>query len=189
MITTAQERRKYEKIWAVRDYHRYSPGEGLAAAFVRACQPHIGDTVIDLGCGTGRAGQNLAQAGLSVFLLDFVNAVDAEISLPFVTCCLWEPCFADGVQFDWIFCADVLEHIPPERVDATLATMARLTRKGGILQIAMFADGFGRRIGERLHLTVEDKSFWLPKLEKLWKVAAAADDGQYLTATLEAKTL
>jgi 2-polyprenyl-3-methyl-5-hydroxy-6-metoxy-1,4-benzoquinol methylase len=169
MTSVESERIKYEKIWRVPDYRCYSPGEHLVKHFLNSVPWEKGDTLIDLGCGTGRAGKALANEGLHVFLLDLVkDAVDPDIILPFISANLWN--LPRALKFDWIYSTDVLEHIPPCYVDATLDGMVEMTRKGGMLQIAHFQDGFGKVIGETLHLTVEPPEWWRKKITERWPV-------------------
>ena len=169
MTTIEAERDKYSRMWAHEAYRRSSPGERSATHFRSRIAPARGDTVIDLGCGTGRGGAALAAKGFNVTLFDLVpSAVDEGVSLPFIEGNLWDlPVLP---VFDWIFCTDVLEHIPPEHVDAALKGMAKITGKGGFLTIAHFQDGFGNVIGERLHLTVEPPDWWRPRIEKFWHI-------------------
>lgn len=173
MITEDQEREKYEKIWQVAGYRQNSPGENLVPLFLEKCPWQPCDRVIDLGCGTGRAGKALAAQGLKVTLLDITtNALDRDatiIDLPFLNGNVWDLPFY-GRPWDWIFSSDVLEHIPPEHVDKALDCMARTTGKGGFLQIACHPDGFGDVIGEKLHLTVQPFDWWEKKLRQRWEV-------------------
>jgi SAM-dependent methyltransferase len=172
MITEAAEREKYRKIWAVPAYRNYSPGEQLVDTFLQTTPWHKGDSLIDIGCGTGRAGLKLRQAGLKVTLFDLCfEAPDKEATkhLPMMQGNIWD--FTYSNPWDWIYCTDMLEHIPTEYVDAALDNMAELTGKGGFLQIALYQDGFGRQIGETLHLTVESADWWLAKIGKRWRIA------------------
>ena len=181
MNITEIERLKYQKIWAVPIYHVNSPGERLVPLFMQHCGWEPGDTLIDLGCGTGRAGKKFAKAGMDVTLLDFVNAVDDNNHLPFIEMCLWE--LPKGETFDWIFSADVLEHIPTERVADVLDGMARLTGKGGMLQIAQFPDGCGNMIGETLHLTIKPTNWWMDKINARWNARIVdGESGRLLVA-------
>lgn len=178
MISVEQERDKYRRMWAFPGYRHKSPGEELVKMFLRKAQPKPGDTLVDAGCGPGRASLLLAEAGLNVTMLDITSAAPDKKArhLPFMEACLWE---RNPIIFDWVYCCDVLEHIPPEHVDATLDNLAAMGRKGAFLQIAMFAESFGRRIGETLHLTIMPTEWWMKKIYKRWSVKGkhqAADD-------------
>lgn len=163
MNLVEKERKKYEHVWSFREYHDHSPGERLAPYFVQHVPFQKGESVIDLGCGTARAARTLQRAGLQVFLLDHVNAVDPTIHLPFISANLWEMPKLTG--FDWFYCCDVMEHIPPEMVDRVLDNCAAISTKGGFFQIALFGDD---RWGETLHLTIESSGWWVEKLQARW---------------------
>jgi SAM-dependent methyltransferase len=157
------EREKYARIWSHKEYSDNSPGERLVPYFLKHVPFTPGDDLIDLGCGTGRAGAALGREGLQVYLFDHVNAVEFGIHLPFIEGNLWEP--FDLFGFDWFYCCDVMEHIPPEKVDRVLDNIAALATKGGFFQIALFPDEW---FGEVLHLTVESSDWWTKKLQARW---------------------
>jgi 2-polyprenyl-3-methyl-5-hydroxy-6-metoxy-1,4-benzoquinol methylase len=183
MNTALLEREKYRKIWTqVPDYRCTSPGEKQVATFLKSAQWDKGDTLIDCGAGTGRASKLLSKAGLNVLMLDITPcATDDKIDLPLVVACLWAMPFKQ--RFDWVYCCDVLEHIPTEHVDATLDNLATMTGFGAFLQIALFNDGFGRMIGQTLHLTVKPAAWWLEKIAARWHVKSwTVNDGSYLVA-------
>lgn len=182
MITAQQERDKYARMWAVPAYGVYSPGVECVSRFLAQAEFNQGDTLIDLGCGTGRAGLELARHGLQVYLFDHVRAVEPDNHLPFIEGNLWN--LPSLIRFKWFFCADVMEHIPPEHVDATLAGIARIARQG-FFQIAMCADSFGSQIGEKLHLTVENSSWWRSQLSKYFSIRSAEDEGSRFSVFVE----
>jgi hypothetical protein len=91
------------------------------------------------------------------------NCRDAGVNVPLEVCCLWD--FTPR-ESDWALCTDVMEHIPPEHVDAVLANIAKATRKGAFFQIATTPDRMGKLIGERLHLTVQSAAWWREKLSE-----------------------
>ena len=181
--TALREREKYRRMWVeIPGYRANSPGEKLVAKFLSIAAWGKGDTLIDCGSGTGRAAKQLSEAGLTVLMLDICReAADVDNRLPFVTACLWDMPF--NQRFDWVYCTDVLEHIPTEHVDATLDNLAAMTGYGAFLQIALFPDGFGQRIGQTLHLTVKPADWWLERIQKRWQIKTwEIEEGRYLIA-------
>lgn len=175
------EREKYARIWSHKEYHSNSPGERLVPYFAQHVPFIKGESLIDLGCGTGRAGRLLSQQGLNVFLFDHVEALDTGVDLPFIEGNLWN--IPALIQFDWFYCCDVLEHIPTEKVDAVLDNIAALTTRGGFFQIALFPDEW---FGEVLHLTVESQGWWMQKLAARWKrVAIDSPEKRRIVAIVE----
>ena len=187
MTIAEQERDKYERMWAVPGYRDNSPGERLVDTFLKLASWDKGDDLLDCGSGTGRAAQKLADAGLDVTMLDITPAAtDPDIKLPFVEGCLWDMRLS---SFDWIYCCDVLEHIPPEHVDEVLDNLACMTGYGAFMQIALFNDGFGHMIGETLHLTVKPASWWMDKINARWEVKhwEVGSDSRLIVMTGESK--
>lgn len=180
MTVLEREREKYRQMWEHHQYRMFSPGQAAVHYMLSNVPWKPNDTVLDAGCGTGRAGEAMAKVGLKPTLLDFCpDAVEAK-DLPFIDANLW------GIplqtpKFDWVFCVDVLEHIPPEFVVKALEELARVTRKGGYLQIACFMDGCGELIGKgvKLHLTVHPPSWWYPEVSRLWPIRKDISDAQY----------
>jgi SAM-dependent methyltransferase len=158
------EREKYQILWARQDYRDWAPGEAAVEQFL-AMKP--GGLVLDLGCGTGRAAVKMADAGMDVLCIDFTdNCRDkAALRLPFVQWDLTKPLPVTGEHG---FCTDVMEHIPPEDVDAVLANIMASVR-WCFFQIATVPDKFGATIGQPLHLTVQDHDWWAAKFRNvLW---------------------
>lgn len=193
------EQRKYMAMWERPEYHRYSPGKNHAPRAIEALGMQPGQTLYDLGCGTGGAIPAFVHHGLMVRGVDIAMspALAAyvlqttkhlpEHQRPLMTgACLWAiP--ADWPTRDYVFCADVLEHIPPPRVDAVLMNIDRLMYRGGYLNIHCSPDGCGALIGETLHLTVERPEWWMAKLEALFAVKRLPGPANELTCLIAPK--
>lgn len=187
MITTAAERNKYTRIWEFEEYRSVSPGEELIEVFKKHVPFKKGETIVDLGCGTGRAAAALSRLGLEITGLDIAaNCLDVPYrSMPFIQACLWEPDWAE-YTWQWFYCTDVMEHIPPEHVDTVLDNIYTATIKGGFFQIAMFKESYGKLIGDNLHLTIQSGAFWHKKLADLWrKVTTISNDGGRVVFVVE----
>lgn len=181
-----QERDKYQRVWAHPDYRRWSPGEAIVPVFLERLPWQKEEGLLDLGCGTGRAGKLLHDAGLRVLMIDLCREAVEVSDIPFMEACLWE--LPAGLHpREWVFCVDVLEHLPPDYIGSTLDDLAALTIKGGLLKIACFEDGCGAMIGEPLHLTVQPALWWLERIKARWEIFDVDDDGGYLTAFVGAR--
>ena len=182
MTTAEREQQKYRRMWAHDQYHFASPGERAVQTFLNVCQPPAGDSLVDIGAGTGRAGQKLSHAGLRVTLLDCCPEAN-ETPLPCLEVILWDlP--ATLPRFDWIYCVDVMEHIPTEYVEQTLDHMVKLTGKGGYLQVCCVPDNCGKLIKETLHLTIQPAEWWAQHVAARWPILSHTADGTYATFIL-----
>jgi 2-polyprenyl-3-methyl-5-hydroxy-6-metoxy-1,4-benzoquinol methylase len=124
-----------------------------------------GATVIDFGCGTGRAALKIASAGHNVTLLDFAENCrdkDAE-SLPFIK---WDLTRPIEVKATYGFCTDVMEHIPPLDVEAVITNIMRAAPRT-FFNISTVPDELGVLIGQHLHLTVRPHKWWRETFQAL----------------------
>ena len=160
--TAAAERAKYEQVWEAPEYRRYSPGEAMAWPFIRIARPK--GSIIDFGCGPGRASLMFHLFGLDVTMIDTaVNCLDdeivQEIGARFVQGNLWDSDLPIPVA-DYGYCVDVMEHIPPEWVGAVIANILRHAQTT-FFHICLRKDHFGEAlIGHPLHLTVKPFAWW-----------------------------
>ncbi len=171
----------YEKCWDLEDYRIYSPGERLVSDFIGAAKPYKTQTVIDWGCGSGRAGYKLYKDhGLNVTLVDFAaNCLDENVrkeaedneNLRFVQLDLTKDIDPEKLEHtsQYGFCTDVLEHIPEEDVDAVLENILSHS-KHVFFQISCIEDHFGAHDAirgdkdrEHLHVCVHNYQWWLRK--------------------------
>ena len=165
LATTEAE--KYAKVWADDRYRRISPGmmEAPRAAAAMSCMP--GDTLNDYGCGTGRATKWWEEYE-SLYVTGIDHARNAlETDVVFISACLWEMGWVP--EADYGFCCDVMEHIPPEKVDAVLSNIADRTLKQTWFRIALKPDSMGPLLlGTPLHLTIQPYEWWQAKLQEYW---------------------
>jgi hypothetical protein len=80
----------------------------------------------------------------------------------------------DSLGYDYGFCCDVMEHIPPEY---TMLVAERILSACDVawMQIALQPDEFGAAIGKTLHLTVQPFKWWRDRLRLLGNVIEARD--------------
>jgi SAM-dependent methyltransferase len=180
-----EEEMKYKKCWNVDAYRNYAPGEQLINLFLELFPQGVeeGATIIDWGCGTGRASKLLYEAGFDVTMVDFAdNCLDEEIKelakdnprLRFFKQDLTKKC---DLEADYGYCTDVMEHIPTDDVDTVLGNILN-SSKFAFFQIATVPDGFGGHpdIGEQLHLTVENYHEWLKRFNEQSTIIIRSQD-------------
>lgn len=167
VLNISDEQKKYIKAWNVDAYRNISPGENCVDMFLDAVDSlsERGGTLIDFGCGTGRAAKRLDDY-FDVTPMDFaLNCLDEEVKEHFgnrfVEHDLTEK---TALRADWGYCTDVMEHLPPEDIDKALGTIFEAV-DNAFFQIATVPDHFGGHpdIKEQLHLTVWDYDQWLKK--------------------------
>jgi SAM-dependent methyltransferase len=163
---------------AIPNYERYSPGELHARLFQDMTGAARG-RVLDAGCGTGKGALALAQAGFDVTLLDFVDdgRIPEARSLPFIRIrTLWDDLQpALGNDADYVYCADVMEHIPEALTMLVASRLLDVAREGVFFSIALEADNLGIWIGEHLHKTVKPFTWWRDMLREVGDVVGARD--------------
>lgn len=172
------ERAKYAEIWSdVPDYRKYSPGMENVSRFMDVMKPERGETLLDIGCGTGEAGLEFLNLGLDVRWLDITDAgLNSVIpTVRFIEKSLWSEWGSHWkFGYDYGFCCDVMEHIPTEYTMLVIDRIVSNCRTSWF-QIALVPDVFGAAIGQPLHLTVKPFSWWLERLKGAGKVVDARD--------------
>lgn len=169
---------KYGEMWKHEEYRQVAPGEQLAQDFLKLAKPKPGAHIIDFGCGTGRGAFILALdppfgGGLNVTMLDFVsNCLDDDIrdmlktqahTLRFLKADLER---SIPVVAEYGYCTDVMEHIPPDKVERVLQNIL-LAAQHVYFSISTVDDSCGKLIGEPLHLTVQPFEWWEEQFKKL----------------------
>ena len=189
------ERLKYETVWRHDDYRKFSPGlQALTSSNIIDFFRHRAvRSILDAGCGSGQVMEWLIKHHPTEFQVHGLD-IAANCLNPFFagreneflsTGCLWV--YEDIPQgFDAIFCTDVMEHIPPEHVDAVLSNLCRAAGKAAFLGIALFEDGFGPAIiGSHLHLTVQPAEWWLDRIQ----IAGFQVEGKTVSADQNGKPM
>lgn len=171
------ERALYEDVWrGVPAYGETSPGALRVPMFLEMTGA-TGSRVLDAGCGSGKGGVALDAAGFRVTLCDFTRAgLSAEASaLPFRESCLWHARPDLLGRYDYVYCCDVLEHIPTEYVALTIQRLLDVSLEGLFLSIALVPDQFGLFVGRALHQTVRPYDWWRDRLRDLGRLVDARD--------------
>jgi 2-polyprenyl-3-methyl-5-hydroxy-6-metoxy-1,4-benzoquinol methylase len=177
---TVQERKKYEKMWSSSGYEYCEEPTPWLPLFFTYFGKKLKSlhSVSDFGCGRAASSFSFLYHGLSVQLVDITDHALLEAvahaavlrdDLTFIKQSLWE-LNAEVVPTNWLFCTDVLEHIPTEKIDLVLEKMASRMLNGGLFVICLIDDSCGALINQRLHLTVKPGSWWLEKFSQYFHI-------------------
>jgi uncharacterized Rossmann fold enzyme len=178
------ERDIYRRMWMNDDYRTVAPGEYMVPGIAEFCK--LGP-IIDFGCGTGRAAVKLTELGFEVILVDFADNCrdDEALGLPFLEWDLSRPC---PLRAPYGYCCDVMEHIPPDQVDAVLTNLREACSEGVFFRIEHEADVFGPAVlGRALHLSVHGPEWWKAKLEQFWPRVESIGGGIFLACASSVK--
>jgi hypothetical protein len=100
------------------------------------------------------------------------------VDVPFLKANLWR---LPAVQGDYGICCDVMEHIPPEKVDDVLKEISLAVWRGPVFfSISSDHDGFGREIGETLHISLYPPDWWEEKLKEFWSTVRRQPGGFFI---------
>ena len=190
MMLHETERETYEQMWAVDAYAGHSPGEGLVSVFTEMAQRYGPETyayarleavaptrVLDAGAGSGKGALALHAAGYDVTLCDITPAGlsgDAQM-LPFHAVSLWDDVRAVTGRHHYVYCCDVMEHIPPTFTMLVIRRLLDVAEHGVFLSISLVPDAFGAYVGKPLHQTVQSFTAWRDQLAALGDVLEARD--------------
>ena len=135
----------------------YGQASVAAAPLVAAALEQRGaQEILDYGAGKGRLGNELAALAPEVWVADYDPAIPGWDAPP-------APCA-------FVACVDVLEHVEPDRLDAVLADLHRVTV--GVLFVTI-ATGPSKRIladGRNAHLIQQPVEWWRVRLAKYFEV-------------------
>lgn len=186
-----RERTLYEDVYdAVSKYSEESesPGKVHFPMFREmAGLSEIGSdlSILDAGCGSGFGALAMREAGFKKIVMcditDFgLTAALEDSGIPFYQTPLWDSLHVVaastfGRRFDYVYCCDVMEHIPKEFTMLVVSRLLDVTRTGLFLSISLRLDVHGRWVGKHLHQTVEQFIWWRDNLSSLAEMVECRD--------------
>lgn len=171
---TEIERDKYASIWNIDDYSIFSPGKMYVEMFFDIANPSAGQSVLDVGAGAGAATRELKNRGLSVQGFDITTEGWKHEDIRLLTGCIWRDLPKASPPYDFVYCCDVMEHIPTEFTALSVNEMLGTGAKG-FFSISFQHDHYGDFINAPLHLTVQPFRWWRDMLRELGTVYEARD--------------
>lgn len=152
------ERDKYARVWADPRYRHNAWGLKLWQTR-REIFPDEVHFALDVGTGHGRLMSAWRDEGIEAWGVDIVDALDDHIRRRHGRWLIKKPIWdlARIGTFDVAVAADVLEHLPTEKVDASLKRISEVTR----VLIAQTAEYPSEDWdGNPLHLTIKPCDWW-----------------------------
>jgi len=173
-VLALKEEKKYSDIYKTPAYRVFSPALHIIKQVAGLAKRIRAKTVLDAGYGTGRSLVHMLREGFDVTGIDIATGIaDADIEENFgdrlVQGTLWELPFKEGTVFDFIYSVDVLEHIPPEKVNKVLSELCKVCTGGVYLEIALFKDNF-KGGDDPLHLSLFSIEEWKERINKYFKI-------------------
>ena len=164
---TESEKELYKKVY-MGQYPSTGYSIDLAEFIINTARR--GDALLDMGCGRGRVVRHLRERGYRCLGIDITldgarkkdDTGKLSSTVGFTEAPLWETPFHNN-QFEYTFSTDVLEHIPPDMVEATIKEIYRITRVETFLVISTIDDVNY----ENLHKTIKPISWWKEQFAKL----------------------
>jgi hypothetical protein len=165
ILTT--RRFEYEEAWKKNAYRRLTTSEKALNIFMDTVKPPRAATLIDWGCGTGRAGLRAWKQALDVTLVDFAeNCLDDDVrdslseSLTFIRHDIQKPI---DLRSDYGLCVDTIEHIEEEDLGQALENILSASNEV-FFHIFTGEDDFG--FG-KFRKTLRPYTWWLQRFANL----------------------
>lgn len=154
-----REKKKYDNCWSPTYKGHYVGPSKCARPLIQHVLKTMrkGDKVLDIGCGDCTTVIGLREAGVDcmgvdISLVGVPHGLHGIFGAP-----IWNMPFDDN-QFDYTVSSDVLEHVPPEKISASIKEIFRVTKRKTFNVVALF-DGILN--GVVLHMTVKPIEWWI----------------------------
>jgi len=187
-----KEKEKYDKMWAIDSYSKYSPAMVYKDAIIKFCKQNDIKLILDAGCGSGDLMNALFDngflcKGVDITKKGIVNYGDCGVidCNNFIESPLHNFIFEE--LFDLIICCDVLEHIPKELIELSLKNLSNHCIQYGkaFFDISLSAFDMGNLINEKLHVSVLQPEQWHNHISKYFKIEKEIIDKTRYTAFCE----
>jgi SAM-dependent methyltransferase len=158
------EKKKYEDVWNNPLYRNKSHGLELWNNH-REFFPENFRSALDIGCGLGKLFAEWNHREIDAWGVDIVSncltvSVREDWGHKFMEASLWDMVW--DRRFDFGICADVMEHIPTDKVPLALKRIGDCCDEV-LFKIAHF---IGNDLGgPRLHLTLRPIAWWLQQMK------------------------
>lgn len=169
MTIEETERVKYERVWQEDAYRQVCHSKVLWDEH-RDCFPEEFGSVLDIGCGLGLMIAEWSDQGKEVYGVDIAapSCLHSDVrraKLHVFSESMWSAFMPDenGRRIDVGVCADVMEHIPRDKVDQSLRRIAQYC-KHVVFKIDHVANSF---VGETLHLTIKPAQWWIDQMNAI----------------------
>lgn len=127
-------------------------GDRRAPQVAKLVEKLAADSVLDYGCGKG---------GLRKALGPIVRNYDPAVP----------ECSALPDPADIVVCADVMEHVEDECIDAVLAHIAGLTRKAAFFLVACRPSSQNLPDGRNAHISLHDQDWWIARIGQHFRLS------------------
>ena len=152
-----------EYIEKLKQLHEDKPSFGSKShvpELLKKCLDSYGiNTALDYGCGKGNVMNEVKTIYPNIQVQGYDPAVGVYSALPNQT-------------FDLLYSTDVLEHVEPDHIDATIINLAQLTDKIMYHLIACYPAKKFLPDGRNAHLIIEKPAYWRNKFKTIldWKL-------------------
>lgn len=147
----------------------YGVGGGKhAKTVIKLCNSLNSTSVLDYGCGKGYLAKELPFP-----IWEYDPAIPGKDQPPRAA--------------DLVVCADVLEHIEPEKIEYVLDDLRRCTKKVGYFVIHTGPSSKSLSDGRNSHLIQQPEAWWRKKLEMFFEIGRILTAGPLLYVVLGPK--
>lgn len=144
------------------DFDTLDESNSSKLPYVIAFAGEIGGPILDAGCGRGSVLRHMLDHDIDAFGIE-LSAAACEMylrDLPHANADIiaWAEA---GHRYAGLICTDVLEHIPPDQIDAVMAALARMAP----VCLLGIANHSSIHNGHELHVIQQGRRWWMGRLK------------------------